>query len=67
MIAGYITYNELKLITGFSDYQLKNIITEGIKKYALNVYGKNSKKPYFYKDYLYDLQEVEEWIRMFIF
>jgi hypothetical protein len=67
LIAGYISYHELQLITGFSDYQLKKILMDGINQYALQVYGCHDRKPSCYKDYLYDFNEVEEWIRLFIY
>ena len=40
MIAGYVNYQELKLLTGFSDTMLKRIIKEGRLDKKITVFGK---------------------------
>ena len=55
MLAGWVTYEELKLITGFSDNFLNKLIANGLET---KIVGKNT------KDRLFNLQEVEEWLKV---
>lgn len=70
MLAGYITYEELKLITGYSDTFLSKLITKGLQFHEADLeYNnpKNPKNPYNYKKTLFNLQEVEDWLRVHVF
>ena len=60
MIAGYVTYDELKLITGFPDRLLSGILSEGVRLHAITI-GES------YTKTLYNLKEVEDWIRVHIY
>jgi hypothetical protein len=63
MIAGYVTYQELKLITGFSDNFLRKLITAGRLEKKLTLFGKTQ----CYEKALYNLNEVEEFIRIMVY
>lgn len=65
MIAGYVTYDELKLITGFDDKLLNKLILLGMNYHELDLDHTNFTSKY--KEQLFNLEEVEEWIRMHIF
>lgn len=70
MLAGYITYEELKLITGYSDVILNKLITKGLNFHELDLEYNNINKPKRsdrYKRMLFNLQEVEDWLRVHIF
>ena len=68
MIAGYVTYNELKLITGFSDTMLTSLLIQGMNAHELEVIkGINSKKPIPLREHLFNLKEVEHWLNIHIF
>ena len=63
MLNGYVTYEELKLITGFSDAFLKNFINKGVKEKIINV--PNTKGGEF-KVLLYNLNEIEECVKIWL-
>ena len=63
MIAGYVNYQELKLLTGFSDTMLKRIIKEGRLDKKITVFGKVR----YVEDSLFNLKEVEDYIRVMIY
>lgn len=70
MLNGYVTYDELKTITGFSDYILNKLITKGMNFHELDLEYNNEIKPQRrerYKQRLFNLAEVEEWLRLHIF
>lgn len=70
MLAGYITYDELKLITGYSDTFLSKLITKGLQFHEADLEYNNPKKPknpYNYKKTLFNLQEVEDWLKVHVF
>jgi hypothetical protein len=70
MLAGYITYEELKLITGYSEVILNKLITKGLAFHELDLEYNNINKPQRsdrYKRLLFNLQEVEQWLRLHIF
>lgn len=70
MIAGYVTYNELKIITGFTDAFLSKLITKGLNLHEVDLEYNNEKKPKrpdAYKQAMFNLQEVEEWLKAHIF
>ena len=70
MLAGYITYEELKLITGYSEVILNKLITKGLAFHELDLEYNNTNKPKRsdrYKRLLFNLQEVEQWLRLHIF
>ena len=65
MIAGYVTYEELKLITGFDDKFLNKLIIKGLNIHEADLeYTKFTSK---YKQMLFNLAEVEEWLKVHIF
>ena len=63
MIAGYVNYQELKLLTGFNDTMLKRIIKEGRLDKKITVFGKVR----YLEEALYNLKEVEEYIKVMIY
>lgn len=70
MLNGYVTYDELKLVTGFPDYFLSKLITKGLKFHEADLEYNNIKKPTRsdrYKLMLFNLKEVEEWLKVHIF
>lgn len=70
MLDGYVTYDELKLITGFSDYFLSKLITKGLVFHEADLEYNSKKKPLRtdrYKKMLFSLHEVEQWLRVHIF
>ena len=71
MLAGYITYEELKLITGFSDVFLNRLITKGLAFHEVdleyNNIGRKPKREDYYKRILFNIQEVENWLKVHVF
>lgn len=65
MLAGYVTYDELLLITGYSEKFLNRLIIKGLNMHEadLEIRQFNPK----YKQRLYNLQEVEEWLRIHVY
>ena len=63
MIAGYVNYQELKLLTGFNYTMLKRIIKEGRLDKKITVFGKVR----YVEEALYNLKEVEEYIKVMIY
>lgn len=61
MIAGYVTYDELKIITGFNDYTLNTLIKTGMRAHQITPEGRT------YKQSLFNLQEVEDWAKVHLF
>jgi hypothetical protein len=70
MLNGYVTYDELKLITGFNDYFLNKLITKGLTIHEADLEYNNVEKPQRRDRYcqrLFNLQEVEDWLKVHIF
>ncbi len=76
MLAGYVTYDELLLITGFSNAFLSKLIVQGLTLHQADLQyiqltelqEANSRKcSQVYKQTLFNLAEVEEWLRMHVF
>ena len=70
MLNGYVTYKELKLITGFSDCFLSRLITKGLNIHEVDLEYNSVNKPKRedrYKNLLFNLEEVENWLRVHIF
>ena len=68
MINGYVTYNELKIITGFDDNLLRQLLLEGLTHHELEVnitIDKRYNKPL--KEQLFNLEEVEKWISTHVY
>ena len=65
MINGYVTFNELVLITGLPEYKLRKLISAGMKYHTLGYVLENNRTSY--KDCLYNLDEVINWIKVHIF
>ena len=68
MINGYVTYNELKLITGYSDPMLNQLLIQGISQHQLEIQVDSDKRfsrPL--RECLFNLSEVENWIKLHIF
>ena len=63
MIAGYLNYQELKLLTGFNDTMLKRITKEGRLDKKITVFGKVR----YVEEALFNLKEVEEYIKVMIY
>lgn len=66
MINGYVTYEELKVITGYSDDFLKFLIVNGIKSHQIKT-NKVTNVTYKLKDQLFNLKEVEEWLKLVVY
>ena len=65
MLAGYVTYDELKIITGYSDAFLNKLILNGLNVHEADAtYSRVDSK---IKQTLFSLQEVEDWLRVHIF
>lgn len=70
MLSGYITYDELKIITGYNDAFLSKLITKGLKLHEADLEYNNKKKPTReskYRQMLFDINEVENWLRVHVF
>ena len=65
MLAGYVTYDELKLITGFSEKFLNRLILRGMNIHEIDLDYR--RLPSNYRQQLFNLAEVEEWIKVHIF
>jgi len=64
MLGGYVTYDELKLLTGFPDNVLSNFIRAGIEKKCLTVTSpKGAKK---FRQYLYSIEQVEKLLKAWL-
>jgi len=65
MLAGYVTYEELKLITGYPDRFLNQLIVNGLNIHEADLnmkqIGGNTKQM------LFNLQEVEDWLKVHVF
>lgn len=67
MIAGYITYDELKLITGYSDQLLKNLILQGLNIHEVEVAIEGSHKDRKVTEQVFNLKEIENWLKVHIY
>lgn len=67
MIAGYVTFDELLLLTGFTENYLKKLLLNGLKYHEIHLkYNDMTTKPPL-RQCLFDLNEVEEWIKVHVF
>ena len=64
MLGGYVTYEELKIITGFSEPLLNKLILSGMKLNEMEVNGHSMRK---LKTELFNLSEVEKWLKVHIY
>lgn len=65
MLAGYVTYEELKIITGYTDSFLNKLILNGLNVHEADAdYKRMDSK---IKQTLFSLTEVEEWLKVHIF
>lgn len=69
MLAGYITYEELKLITGYTDTFLQKLITKGLRMREADLEYDNRPlvNKNIFKQTLFDINEVEEWLKVYVF
>lgn len=68
MIDGYITYNELKIITGYSDKLLTRLLIQGMNTHELEVVkGIRVENPIPIREQVFSLEEVESWLNIHIF
>lgn len=67
MLAGYVTYKELKLITGFSDSFLNKLIVKGMNLNEADLEYERLNFPSKYTQLLFNLQDVEEWLKVHVF
>ncbi len=68
MINGYITYNELKIITGFDDEILRHLLLQGMSQHQLEVNVTTTKgNEKTLQEQVFNLQEVENWLRIHIY
>lgn len=67
MLAGYVTYNELKLITGFSDRFLNKLIVKGMNINEADLEYERLNCTSKHKQVLFNLQDVEDWLKVHVF
>ena len=68
MISGYVTFDELLLITGFNEKYLKKLLLNGLYFHELHIDSDEMlKKGASVKHCLFDLKEVEDWIKVHVF
>ena len=69
MINGYVTFNELELITGLDAKLLKNLLLLGMNNNVLDVdmqeVNNCYKKPL--REQIFNLQQVQDWICLHIY
>lgn len=65
MLNGYVTYDELRIITGYSEPFLNKLIVEGLKIHEADL--QPHKVTHKLKEKLFSLQEVENWLKVHIF
>ena len=63
MLNGYITYDELKIITGYPDKVLRNLLLQGMSQHQINV---NANKLNITQQ-VFNLDEVVKWISIHLF
>lgn len=71
MIAGYLTFKELEIITGFKPKYLKQLILNGLEYHELDIqYDMNNLKidtNLSWDEMLFSIDEVERWLKVHIF
>lgn len=65
MLDGYVTYEELKIITGYSEKFLNKLIVKGLKFHEADL--QPERITHKLKECLFSLKEVESWLRIHIF
>lgn len=64
MINGYVTFNELMLITGFSEKMLEELLIQGLTFHELSIINCRRKE---LKQQLINLEEFSKWISTHIY
>lgn len=64
MLDGYVTYKELKLITGLPENILNALIVQGVNQRQLEVDNSDGVE---LKHMLYNLAQFEKWMRVHIY
>ena len=63
MINGYITFNELKIITGLEESLLKELLLNGLSQHEIEVQSVRKRA---ITQQLFNLEEVIKWISIHI-
>lgn len=63
MLNGYVTYEELKLITGYPDKLLKELLLQGMSQHQINIATNKSE----ITQQIFNLDEVVKWITVHLF
>lgn len=68
LINGYVTYDELKIITGYSDSTLKKLLIDGLSYHELGIQVESDRRyTKSLEQHLFDLQEVENWLKVHVY
>jgi len=62
LINGFVTFEELKFITGLAPLTLRKLIKDGMEVKAIESSGK-----VIHKDQLFDLKQTLDWISLHIY
>lgn len=63
MISGYVTFEELSLLTGYSEKLLELLTIRGLKFHEVSVLVRKKEL----KQKLINLKEFEEWVKLHIY
>lgn len=69
MLAGWVTYDELKLITNFNARTLTELLHFGLKHKCIKHQSPFGMKDYrhAYKHYIYNLADLEKCLNLFLY
>ena len=67
MINGYVTYDELKIITGFDSTTLDRILRDGLTCHEFEFETLDRRAKYHINKKLYNLNEVLDWICIHVY
>lgn len=67
MIAGYVTFDELKIITGYPEKFLKSLLLKGLNFHEITLDTDFNSEKSIKGQTLFSLKEVEEWIKVHVF
>lgn len=67
MINGYVTYDELKILTGLDDSQLGKMIRQGLALHELDMTPIDGRTSNNVKVNLFNLRQVLDWMSIHIY